>query len=77
MEIDTDRIDDAVLGLLWLMLHDGRRAWEGFDWASLDRLHEKGLIADPANKAKSVVLTDEGLARAEEVFKALFTRPTP
>jgi hypothetical protein len=43
----------------------------------LDRLHEKGLIADPANKAKSVVLTDEGLARAEEVFKALFTRPTP
>jgi hypothetical protein len=77
MEIDTDRIDDAVLGLLWLMLHDGRRAWKRFDWASLDRLHEKGLIADPANKAKSVVLTDEGLARAEEVFKALFTRPTP
>ncbi len=77
MEIDTDRIDDAVLGLLWLTLHDERRAWKGFDWASLDRLHEKGLIADPANKAKSVVLTDEGLARAEEVFKALFTRPTP
>ena len=77
MEIDTDRIDDAVLGLLWLTLHDGRRTWKGFDWASLDRLHEKGLIADPANKAKSVVLTDEGLARAEEVFKALFTRPTP
>jgi hypothetical protein len=77
MEIDTDKIDDAVLGLLWLTLHDGRRAWKGFDWAALDRLHEKGLIADPANMAKSVVLTDEGLARAEELFKALFTRPTP
>ena len=77
MEIDTGKIDDAVLALLWLTLHDGRRAWKGFDWAVLDRLHEKGLIADPANKAKSVVLTDEGLARAEEVFKALFTRPTP
>jgi hypothetical protein len=77
MEIDTDKVDDAVLALLWLTLHDGRRAWKGFDWAALDRLHEKGLIADPANKAKSVVLTDEGLARAEELFKALLTRPTP
>ena len=77
MEIETDKIDDAVLALLWLTLHDGRRAWKGFDWAVLDRLHEKGLIADPANKAKSVILTDEGLTRAEELFKALFTRPTP
>ena len=77
MEIDTNKIDDAVLGLLWLTLHDGRRAWKGFDWGALDRLHEKGLIADPANKAKSVVLTDEGLTRAEELFKALFTRPPP
>ena len=77
MEIDTDRIDDAVLGLLWLTLHDGRRAWKGFDWGALNRLHEKGLIADPANKAKSVVLTDEELKRAEELFKALFTRPAP
>ena len=77
MEIDTDKIDDTVLALLWLTVHDGRRAWKGFDWAALDRLHERGLIADPANKAKSVVLTDEGLTRAEELFKALFTRPTP
>ncbi len=77
MEIDSDKIDDAVLGLLWLTLHDERRAWKGLDWAALGRLHEKGLIADPANKAKSVVLTDEGLVRAEELFKALFTRPTP
>ena len=74
---DVTKIDDAVLALLWLTLHDGRRAWKGFDWAALGRLHEKGLIADPANKAKSVVLTDEGLVRAEELFKALFTRPTP
>ena len=32
MEIDHDKIDDAVLGLLWLTLHDERRAWKGFDW---------------------------------------------
>ena len=77
MEIDTDKIDDAVLGLLWLTLQEQRRAWKGFDWETLDRLHQKGLIADPANKAKSVVLSDEGLRRAEEAFRALFTQPTP
>ena len=43
----------------------------------MDRLHKKGLIADPANKAKSVVLSDEGLRRAEELFHALFTRQAP
>jgi hypothetical protein len=75
MEIDTDRIDDTVLGLLWLTLHDERRAWKGHDWDALNRLHEQGLIHDPVNKAKSVVLTDKGLAQAEEVFRALFARP--
>jgi Domain of unknown function (DUF6429) len=28
---------------------------------ALDRLHDKGMIGSPANKAKSVVLTDDGL----------------
>ncbi len=77
MAIDFDKIDDTVLGLLWLTLHDENRAWKGFDWGAMDRLHQKGLIADPANKAKSVVLSDEGLRRAEELFNALFTRPVP
>ncbi|NSY40875.1 DUF6429 family protein, partial [Leisingera sp. ANG59] len=53
MEIDEDKIDDAVLGLLWLTLHDERRAWKGMDWSALDRLHRKGLIHDPVNRAKS------------------------
>ncbi|CAH2406222.1 hypothetical protein MES4922_470053 [Mesorhizobium ventifaucium] len=34
-------------------------------------------VANPANKAKSVVLTDEGLRRAEEIFRNLFTRLAP
>lgn len=75
MAIDLDKIDDTVLGLLWLTLHDENHAWKGFDWGALNRLHQKGLIADPVNKAKSVVLSEEGLRRAEELFKALFTRP--
>ncbi|ESX41168.1 hypothetical protein X760_31895 [Mesorhizobium sp. LSHC422A00] len=52
MEIDTDKIDDAALGLLWLTLHDARFEGSGLD--ALD-LHQKGVIANPANKAKSVV----------------------
>ena len=75
MEIDRDKIDEAVLALLWLTLHDKRRAWKGFDWDVLERLHARGLIADPVNKAKSVILTDEGLRQSEELFRALFTRP--
>ena len=77
MDIDRDKIDDAVLGLLWLTLHEERRAWKGFDWAALERLHQKGLIEDPVNKTKSVILSDVGLRQSERLFKALFTRPAP
>jgi hypothetical protein len=74
MLVDEERIDEAVLALLWLTLHDGRRAWKGFDWEVLGRLHAKGLIADPVGRAKSVVLTDEGLRQSEALFRTLFTR---
>ncbi|MGR9246976.1 DUF6429 family protein [Rhizobium leguminosarum] len=76
MEIDEEKIDNAVLALLRLTLHDGDRAWKSFDWDVMDRLNQKGLIANPAGKAKSVVLSDEGLRRSEELFRALFTRST-
>ena len=75
MALDTDKIDEAVLALLFLTRHDHGRAWKGFDWDALDRLCQKGLIADPVNKAKSVVFTEEGLKRAEELFCAMFTKP--
>ena len=31
-----------------------------FDRSAMDRLHEKGLISDPATKAKSVIPTGTG-----------------
>ncbi len=71
-EIDTDRIDDAVLALLLLGRHDTWRAWKGFDWNALDRLHAKGMIESPVNKAKSVVFTDEGLTESKRLFQELF-----
>lgn len=75
MTIDTDRIDDAVLALLHLTLHDQNRAWKGFDWDALGRLHQKGMIDDPANTSKSVALTGDGLQRSKQLFEAMFTRP--
>ena len=72
MALDTDKIDDAVLALLFLTLHDHWRAWKGFDWDALNRLYEKDLICDPVSKAKSVVFTEEGLREAERLFRELF-----
>ena len=69
---DTGKIDRAVLALLYLTLHDGDQAWKGHDWGALDRLHEKGLISNPASKAKSVVLTAQGLAESERLFHEMF-----
>lgn len=72
MNIDEERIDDVVLALLQLTLHNERCAWKGFDFAVLDRLYRKGLIGDPVNKNKSLVLTDVGLAKSKSVFAEMF-----
>ena|SRR5215471_4883758 len=60
MEIDKEKIDEAVLALLYLTLDVDGRAWKGFDFATLDRLHQKGYIINPVNKNKSVLLNGEG-----------------
>ena len=52
--IDTERIDEVVLALLYLGLHEGNRTWKSFDWDAMARLHEKELITNPVGKAKSV-----------------------
>ena len=74
MELDTNKIDDAVLALLCLGLHDGARAWKGFDWGATNRLHEQGFISDPRGKAKSVAFTKEGLERAKRLLEELFAK---
>ena len=76
MALDTDRIDETVLALLYLGLHNQYRAWKGFDWSAMDRLHQKGMIVSPVSKAKSVEFTDEGLRRSRELFEAMFTKKT-
>lgn len=45
----------------------------GKGWISvMDRLFQKGYIFDPREKAKSVVLTEEGLMKEEGLFTELF-----
>ncbi|HEX7294616.1 MAG TPA: DUF6429 family protein [Pyrinomonadaceae bacterium] len=73
MTLDADKIDEAVLALLLLGRHDGARAWKGFDWDAMNRLHEKGYISDPRGKAKSVVFTEAGIIEAERLLKKMFT----
>ena len=72
MRLNTDRIDEAVLALLHLGLHDGARAWKSFDWDAMGRLHDKGYISDPVGKTKAVMFTEEGLRESERLLTALF-----
>jgi hypothetical protein len=78
MDYDTEKIDQTVLALLSLTLHDvdtyGARAWKGHDWDVLDRLHEKGWISDPKSKAKSVVLSPEAVEESRRLFDQLFAK---
>lgn len=75
--MNTDKIDEATLALMYLVAFQERggpyRAWKGFDFDTLKRLHDQGLIADyPLNKNKSVMLSEEGYQRAKELFEQMF-----
>ena len=74
MELDTDKIDQAVLALLSLGRHEGYRVWKSFDWEVMNRLHAKGYITDPVSKARSVLLTEEGARESERLLYELFGR---
>ena len=76
MEYDREKVDEIVLALLWLTLSAENRAWKGFDWKTLDRLHAKGYISDPKSKAKSVILSVEGVQHSRELFARYFGRPS-
>ena len=73
-DYDEDKIDEAVLALAYLTLHDEARVWKSFDWSALIRLHAKGYISNPVSKAKSVVLTEDGLKEAKRLCEELFGR---
>ena len=75
MDYNKDKVDEYTLALLYLVAwgdKHGMRTWKGFDWETMDRLCDKGYISDPKSKARSVVMTNEGYEKAEELFKKYF-----
>jgi hypothetical protein len=76
MRYDEEKIDEAVLAVLYLTAWEEQgltRAWKGIDWDASNRLHQRGLIDDPRNKNKAVIFTEEGLARARASAEKLFS----
>jgi len=75
MEWDEDRIDEMALAVMFFSMFDEKlfddtystRMWKGLSWAITDRMHEKGWIANPRSKNKSVVVSEEGRKLAEEL----------
>jgi hypothetical protein len=75
MDIDGEKLEQVVLALLYLNSFEegtGRRAWKSFAWSLMDSLHEKGYISDPANKNKSVWLSEKGAKLSKKSFEKLF-----
>ena len=75
MAIDWNKVDEVTLALLTLTsFKEGgvTRSWKGHDWDVMNRLHQKGWISDPVGKAKSVLLSDEGIRRGQELFDTYF-----
>lgn len=75
--MNKKKIDEAVLALLylnhWLERPTGlASAWKSFDWETMERLHEQGLISNPVSKSKVVAFSYEGLRKAKEAFVKLF-----
>lgn len=82
MDIDTAKIDEDILALLYLTsFRDSpdpkltvMRAWKSHDWDAMGRLYQAGYISDPRVKAKSVVMTQEGYRRADELFRRKYSK---
>jgi hypothetical protein len=80
MDYDIDKASELALALLFLTMHDkskfddSYRAWKGLDFDVMNHLYEKGLILDPVNKNKSVIVTPEGAKQAEELFNKLLKK---
>ncbi len=75
MAIDWDKVDEVTMALLKLTSfteHGITRSWKGHNWDVMNRLYQKGWIQDPVGKAKSVVLTQEGIRQAEALFEMHF-----
>ncbi|MDQ0586102.1 DUF6429 family protein [Variovorax paradoxus] len=67
MKYDMVKVEEALLALLGVFEFENGRVWKRYDFATMDGLHEKGLITEARGRQESVYLTDEGLRRAKEL----------
>ena len=71
MTADDSKTAEIGFAILSLTINHDRsgnaRAWKSLDWDLLASMHERGWIADPVGKAKSVVITEKGALVAEQV----------
>ena len=76
-ELNHEKLAEAAIALLSLTAandHGAVRVWKGLDWDLMNLLHEKGWISNPVSSAKSVVMTDEGARRADDVLARDFRK---
>ena len=77
MAIDSEKVDEITLAVFYLTTFKDKhelRTWKSHDRDILNRLHEIGYIHDPATKAKSVMLPDEGAEQSKRLFEKHFMR---
>lgn len=76
MDANNNKIDELTLALMYLRRH-GQRAWKSFDWESLNRLYQRGLISNPKQKSHSVIFSAEAEELAQELFQKWFIDDDP
>lgn len=73
--LDETKIVEAALAILSLSAyedHNMARVWKNIDWDLMNKMYERGWISNPKSKAKSVILTEEGEAKAAEFLSKYF-----
>ena len=78
--VNWAKVEECTLALMHLTTFSEQgvyKSWKGFDWDVLDRLHARGWISSPATKAKSIVMSDDGRKRSEELFNRYFAQESP
>jgi hypothetical protein len=83
MNKNSEQVEQSIKELTLLLLYltswtekeisdNHRRSWKGYPFEVLDELSENGFISG-SNRAKSVYLTPQGIARAEELVSKYIT----
>ena len=74
-DVNEEKLAETALAILSLTAYtdaDTKRAWKGFDWELLGRLHQAGWIENPVGKQKSVIFTKKGEELAAQFFEKHF-----